>query len=75
VEHPEQHLADRVTAYGATAKRRLKVDLRNDNYMGVWMADISPQIFLQIDGTKTYPISISHNWRDDITTIISLQIP
>ena len=75
VEHPEQHLADRVTAYGATAKRRLKVDLRNDNYMGVWMADISPQMFLQIDGTKTYPISISHNWRDDITTIISLQIP
>lgn len=75
VQHPEQHLANRVTAYGATSKRRMKIDVRNDNYLGVWMSDISPQMMVRVDGTKAYPISISHNWRDDITTLVILEIP
>ena len=66
---PEQHLADRVTSYWASAKRKLELDLRTDA-----IADISPVYKMTVDGTTLYPIAISHNWRDDVTTLSLMEL-
>ena len=68
---PEQWLANRVTSYWATAKRRIKADLRSD------IANVSatdPMTKNTIDSTTMYPISISHEWRDDITNITMIEL-
>ena len=68
--HPEQHLANRVAAYGETSKRRISVELRTDA-----IDEITPQNTVQLDGTTCYPIAIGHDWHDDITMITMLEIP
>ena len=68
-EHPEQHLANRVTSYWATSKRMLELELRTDA-----VSEITPQNTVSVEGTDFYPISIGHNWRDDVTTIKMLEI-
>ena len=68
-EHPEQHLANRVTAYWQNSRRRLGVELRTDA-----IAEPTPVKKLTMDGTTFYPIAISHDWRDDVTKLTMLQI-
>lgn len=68
-KHPEQHLADRVTSFWQTSRRRLAVELRRD-----LIADITPRHKVTIDGMTGYPIAISHEWRDDITQLTILQL-
>lgn len=68
-KHPEQHLADRVTAYWQTSRRRLAVELRRD-----LIADITPRHKVTIDGMTGYSIAISHEWRDDVTQLTILQL-
>lgn len=68
-EHPEQHLANRVTAFWTASKRRLKVDLRSNE-----ITEPTPVNKLTIDSTTGQPIAISHDWRDDITTITILEL-
>ena len=68
-EHPEQHLANRVTAYWATAKRKLATELRADR-----ITEPSPMNKVKLDSTTGYPISISHNWRDDVTILTIMQL-
>lgn len=65
----EQHLADRVTNFWQTSRRRLAVELRQD-----LIADITPRHKLTIDGMTGYPIAISHEWRDDVTQLTILQL-
>jgi hypothetical protein len=65
----EQHLADRVTNFWQTSRRRLAVEIRRD-----LIADISPRHKVTIDGMTGYPIAISHEWRDDVTQITILQL-
>lgn len=76
-KHPEQHLAERVTNYWQSSRRRLSVDLRSnapvDDSTGV-VADISPMYKVSIDGMTGYPIAISHEWRDDVTMLTILQL-
>ena len=71
LEYPEQHLADRVTAYWATAKRRIATELRSnaDN-----VGSITPQTRVSIDGTTMFPIAFGHEWRDDITQLTLLEL-
>ena len=69
-EHPEQHLANRVAAYGETSKRCISVELRTDA-----IDEITPQETVQLDGTTCYPIAIGHDWHDDITMITMLELP
>ena len=66
---PEQHLADRVVNYWQTSKRRLEVELRSNQ-----IADITPQYKVTLDGTTGYPIAISHDWWNDITTLTILEL-
>lgn len=68
-EHPEQHLANRVTAYWASAKTRATVELRSDV-----ISEPTPVRKLTLDGITFYPIAISHDWRDSVTRLTMIQI-
>lgn len=76
-EHPEQHLANRVASYWQTSKRRVRVELQSQaTITNVPVRNaINPGVLVTIDGTTGYPFAISHNYRDDVTTITMLQIP
>lgn len=63
-EHPEQHLADRVSKYWANSKRKLMTDLRFN-----MIPSIRPNNLVSMNDTTFYPASISHDWRDDKVTI------
>ena len=71
-ERPEQHLANRVVNFWATAKRMIRTDLWNsDSVVGA----ITPRHYVTIDGTRLHPFAISHEWRDDVVTMSLLEIP
>lgn len=67
---PEQHLADRVTAYWQQSRRRLALSLRTE-----LVTDITPKNLILMDGTTAHPIAISHDWRDDVTRVTLLEMP
>ena len=69
LEHPEQHLADRVTTYWATAKRKLATELRADK-----ITEPSPMNKVKLDSTIGHPIAISHVWRDDVIQLTILEL-
>lgn len=75
-ERPEQHLADRVVNYWQTSKRRLEAELRSNVSIGnnIVVGDINPQFKLTLDSTTGYPIAISHDWRDDVTKLVILEL-
>lgn len=71
-ERPEQHLANRVVNFWATAKRMIRADLWNsDSVVGA----ITPRHYVTIDGTRLHPFAIGHEWRDDVVTMSLLEIP
>lgn len=75
-ERPEQHLANRVANYWASSKRKLDLELRSEiTSGGVKLNSISPMNKATIDGTSCYPISISHDWREDVTRLLLLELP
>jgi hypothetical protein len=75
-EQPEQHLANRVTAYWAQAKRMLSPDLIANASIGtgVTVMDITPRHKVTMDGTTFHPIAIDHNWRDDVVSLTLLEM-
>jgi hypothetical protein len=76
-EQPEQHLANRVTAYWAQAKRMLSPDLIANASIGtgVTIMDITPRHKVTMDDTTFHPIAINHDWRDDIISLTLLEMP
>ena len=66
---PEQHLANRVVNYWQTSKRRLAVDVRTNT-----IADITPQYKVTLDGTTGYPIAITRDYWNDITTLTIIEL-
>ena len=66
---PEQHLANRVTNYWAAAKRKLTTELRADK-----ITEPSPMNKVTLDSTTGHPIAISHDWRDDIIYLTTLEL-
>ena len=68
---PEQHLANRVTAYWATAKRRLATELRSNAGS---VSSVTPQTRVSLDGSTLYPIAFDHEWHDDITKLTLLEL-
>ena len=71
-QHPEQNLADRVTAYWQQARRKVSVEMRSDDLN---VSAISPEKKVTLDSTTFYPISISRDWRDDVTNLTMLELP
>jgi hypothetical protein len=78
-EHPEQHLANRVANYWASAKRRIDTELLghvSQSISGggsVAISGIQPRHFVKLDGTTFIPIAISRNWSEDIVKLSLLQ--
>lgn len=68
-QHPEQHLANRVASYWAATKRMLRVELRTDA-----ITEPLPTQKVIIDGTTMNAVSVSREWRDDVTTLTLLQV-
>jgi len=66
---PEQHLADRVTAYWASAKRKIDTEVRSDA-----LGAVSPQSTASLDGPTFYPVAIGNEWRDDVTRLTLVEI-
>lgn len=69
-QEPEQHQANRVANYWASTRRMIRANLRSNE-----VPLISPGMFLTIDGTRCYPLSISHEWRDDVINVSLIEIP
>ena len=67
--HPEQHLVDRVTTYWATAKRKLTAKLRAER-----ITEPSPMHLVTLDSTTGHPISISHEWSDDVVYLTIMEL-
>ena len=66
-EYPEQHLANRVANYWATAKRKIDPELLANKIPAV---DPTNKVKVGTDTVTTYaPIAISRDWLDDITRI------
>ena len=70
-EHPEQHLANRVSNYWTVSKRNISTDLRYDLSI---VRDVLPHQRVYIDGSTFIPFAISHEWRDDVTHISFAQL-
>ena len=68
-ERPEQHLADRVANYWATAKRMLELEMLSN-----LIANINPMYMVTVDGYTLYPVAIGNEWRDDVTRLTLVEI-
>ena len=68
-EIPEQHLANRVAAYGATSKKQYTLELRSNA-----INEITPINKVSFNSTNCQPVSIGHDWRDDVTQIKMLEL-
>jgi hypothetical protein len=67
IEHPEQHLANRIADYWESAKRMLTTELRTDVVES--SSNIDPQKHLVLDGVHYRTLAINHRWRDDVTSV------
>jgi hypothetical protein len=53
----------------------LRLPLRSNlSIDGTAVNDITPQFEVTADGTVCHPIGISHDWRDDVTTLTLLEL-
>ena len=68
-QRPEQHLANRMAGYWNGAKRKIYAELRSN-----LVENVSPRSMVTIDGSTCHPISISRDWRDDVTRVTLLEM-
>ena len=68
---PEQHFADRIADYWSQSKRCVTTDLRTE--VVEQSAPITPLSHLVLDSTHFRTLAISHQWRDDVTTVKMIQ--
>lgn len=66
-EHPEQHFANRITSFWNQSRRVLTPELRTDVVESSGM--VTPRQHFVLDNEHYRTLSISHQWRDDVTTI------
>jgi len=66
---PEQHLANRVAAYWDSSRRVYRIETQTQTFA------ISPLQLVTLNNTKCHPVSISHNWRDDVTQLMLMEMP
>lgn len=68
-QHPEQHLANRVTSLWTSTKRRLGLEVRTNA-----ITEPAPTQKVTVDSTTFQTLAISHDWRDDVTKLTLLQL-
>ena len=76
---PEQHLANRVASYWRTSRRRVKMEMKSNVTVtegsgSVAIGDINPRHKLSFESGTFHPISISREWRDDLTQMTIIEI-
>lgn len=67
---PEQHLADRIINYWQVSRRKIACELRSYKII-----ELTPRVVGTIDGTRVYPLSVSHNWRDEVERVVFIELP
>jgi hypothetical protein len=67
-QKPEQHNANLIAAYGSTIRQVLTLQLWNSRVAA------SPKSVITLEGSRYFPIAISHQWRDGITEIKLMEI-
>lgn len=67
--HPEANLANRIARFWRIARRVYELRLRSN-----LLPDITPRYQITADGMATWPMVISRNWREDITTLKLIQL-
>ena len=74
--HPEQHFIDRVTSYWSASKRKIEANLlTHDGSAATDAAGVNPAIMVEIDGTKLHPVAIDRKWRDDVMSLVCMEMP
>lgn len=69
---PEQRLANLVAAYWAKARQVLSVELRAGAFGDPTRQGVTPRELLQLDNVDYYPLSVSHDWRDDVIKVVMI---
>ena len=67
-QKPEQHNANLIAAYGSTIRQVLTLQLWNSR------VSASPKSIITLEGSRYFPVSISHNWRDGISEVKLMEI-
>ena len=70
-DHPEQHFADRIANFWSSAKRVITADLQTNAVEQTDM--LTPRSHLVLGALHYRTLAISHQWRDDVTTIKMIQ--
>jgi hypothetical protein len=70
-ERPEQHYANRIADFWEESKRVLQTDLRTD--VVEENDPITPLSHLVLDNGHYRTLAVSHQWRDDVTTVKMIQ--
>lgn len=68
-EHPEQHTVDRMAAFGSKVRRLMKGELLSNS-----LVEVTPHHKVTLDSKTCHPISINHEWRDDVTILTLLEL-
>lgn len=69
-DHPEENLAQLVSSFGEIRRQILTLNVFNTD-----VSNITPNDELEdSDSTFFYPLSISHEWRDEVTNIKMIQL-
>lgn len=70
-QRPEEHLAQRIAAFGDTRRLIFSVDIKSPI-----MAAITPRtkVTIPYGNEEIYPISIGRQWRDDVENVRLIQI-
>ena len=66
---PEQHYAGVIAGYGANIKRVMTLDV-----ITTLVGNVGPAYRCTFDSENFSPVSVSHRWRDDITTLKLMKI-
>lgn len=71
-EHPEQHLANRITSYWQTSRRMITPGLKTDV-----VGDFTPQQYVTLENQTGHfsPLAVTRQWRDDVTIVSLIEMP
>ena len=71
-EHPEQHLANRITSYWQTSRRMITPELKTDV-----VGDFTPQQYVTLENQTGHfsPLAVTRQWRDDVTIVSLIEMP
>lgn len=67
-ERPEEHLLSRLISRGSGPKAKEVLNVRHD------LISLSPTSYCEDGLMSSYPIAISHKWRDDIMDVVLVQL-